>query len=121
MRKWIALVCVPYIQGSVSSLLVLDHFSVYENADITGMLQALGTIVLNVPAGCTSILQPMDVCVNKPFKNHLRIIYSQFRLVHDFQQREIRPLIALWVEQAFEKIPCTGIGLKSRLTAPSPL
>jgi hypothetical protein len=109
MRKWITQVWAPYIQGSVSSLLVLDHFSEHENVDITDRLQALGTIVLYVPVGCTSILQPMDVCVNKPFKDYLWVAYSQFRLAHGFQQQAIRPLIAIWVKQAFEKILCAGI------------
>ena len=34
-------------------------------------VQNLGVEVVHIPGGCTSLCQPVDIGVNKPFKNRL--------------------------------------------------
>lgn len=36
-----------------------------------------------IPGGLTSILQPLDVCINKPFKDHLRRFYNEWMMRKD--------------------------------------
>ena len=31
-----------------------------------------------IPEGCTSIVQPMDKCINKPFKDHMRASWQEW-------------------------------------------
>ena len=31
-----------------------------------------------IPGGCTSIVQPMDCCINKPFKEHIRASWQEW-------------------------------------------
>ena len=34
--------------------------------------QSINTTIAVIPGGLTSVLQPLDVCLNKPFKDKLR-------------------------------------------------
>ena len=31
-----------------------------------------------IPGGCTSKIQPLDVCINKPFKEHFRHLWMNY-------------------------------------------
>lgn len=35
------------------------------------------TTMAMVPSGCTSLIQPLDVCINKPFKDRVKAIADQ--------------------------------------------
>jgi hypothetical protein len=45
---------------------------VHEKEPIKARLKAEGILFDYIPAGCTSFLQPLDVMINKPFKDKLR-------------------------------------------------
>jgi len=54
------------------SLLVIDHASFHKTVEVRAALDE-GTITLAIiPGGCTSILQPLDVAINRPLKDLLR-------------------------------------------------
>lgn len=58
-------------------MLVLDAFRGHLTA---GVKQALGdtrTDPVVIPGGMTSTLQPLDVVLNKPFKDRLRELYNE--------------------------------------------
>ncbi|KAJ1522480.1 hypothetical protein ONE63_001670 [Megalurothrips usitatus] len=65
-----------------------------------------------IPAGMTSVLQPMDVCINKPFKDRLKKIYAGW--LSD-PARELTPSgkikrappdeVARWLSRAWKAIP----------------
>lgn len=54
------------------SLLVWDMFRVHLMDSIKKKLIDAKTHQAVIPGGTTSVLQPLDVCLNKPFKTHVR-------------------------------------------------
>lgn len=60
------------------SLLVLDSFRGHLIQDVKSRLQDAKTDLAVIPGGLTSVLQPLDVSVNKPFKQHIRQSYSEW-------------------------------------------
>ena len=55
-------------------LLILDHYKPHRSADTQSLASSLDTDLSYIPAGCTSIAQPMDVSINAPFKMKITII-----------------------------------------------
>jgi len=73
LKEWIAKAWVPNIAKDTSYLLVWDSFSVHKNEEvIEDLLINRNTEIAVIPWGCTSILQPLDVGINKPFKDKVR-------------------------------------------------
>ena len=65
--------------------------------------QQSNTTVIVIPGGCTSILQPLDVSINKPIKGHLRNSWVEYMLEHSGDEVVKRPSkqqIVDWVEEA---------------------
>ena len=58
--------------GFENSLLTFDAFSAHKTDEVEAKLVQNKSDILVIPAGCTSKCQPMDVCINKPFKSNLR-------------------------------------------------
>ena len=64
-------------------------------------------MIINVPPGCTSRVQLLDVCINKPFKNAVKVqfekhleenlnVYTEGKLTTS----ERRVLLTKWVGNA---------------------
>ena len=71
MLEWIQKVWAPYVDGN-RALLSLDMFSGHLTDRVKDTLDKCGTKMLVIPGGCTSVLQPLDVSINKPFKVYIR-------------------------------------------------
>ena len=71
MMRWINEIYLKYT-GSKKSLLVMDTFSAHCSDEIISLLSKHHTRVALIPGGCTSKLQPLDVSLNKPFKQVCR-------------------------------------------------
>ena len=54
--------------GFKNAFLTFDAFAAHLTDDVEDQLLETKTNTLAIPAGCTSKCQPMDVCLNKPFK-----------------------------------------------------
>ena len=52
--------------------MVMDTFKAYFTDNVAAAMLIGHTAVVKVPAGFTIKVQPLDVCVNKPFKSLLR-------------------------------------------------
>ena len=46
-------------------------------------IQGLGVELEIIPPGCTGLVQPINVGINKPFKANMRNIYSEWLLGQD--------------------------------------
>ena len=71
MLERIQKVWAPYVDGN-RALLSLDRFSGHLTDKVKDALDKCGTKMLVIPGGCTSVLQPLDVSINKPFKAYIR-------------------------------------------------
>ncbi|KAL5487069.1 hypothetical protein EMCRGX_G019628 [Ephydatia muelleri] len=63
-----------------------------------------------IPAGCTSLVPPMDVLVNRPFKQHMRDLWVKWfsnhtqRTVHGNPKTPSRQDVINWVSAAWDSI-----------------
>ena len=48
-----------------------------QTPDVKHWLHNCKTILINVPGGITGRVQPLDVSINKPFKNYVRELFEQ--------------------------------------------
>ena len=53
------------------SVLVLDAFKWHLTDSVKNQLREMKTELVVIPGGMTSVLQPMDLSINKPFKDRL--------------------------------------------------
>ena len=97
MRKW--------------NLLVWDSFRAHLCQNVKRVLRDSKTDVAVIPGGMTSILQPLDVGMNKPFTDHLRRRWNKWMLdaKHSFTPagRIRKPdlqLICKWILESWEAI-----------------
>ena len=58
--------------ANTQSLFVWDSFSAHLTDTVKQQLHENKTATAVIPGGLTSLVQPLDVCLNKPFKDRLR-------------------------------------------------
>lgn len=62
------------------SLLVWDMFRSHLMDNPKKLLRECNTDMAVIPGGLTSLVQPLDVCINKPFKANLKRIWNMWML-----------------------------------------
>ena len=96
------------------SLMVYDAFKANTNDEMKAVLSINSTNLIMVPPGCTSKCQPLDVCINKPFKGVLHNCWEDYvadivtNLSEEEQNSEkfklpspSRQAIVYWVAESF--------------------
>lgn len=94
------------------SMLVWDMFRAHITDSVKEKAKNLKTDLCVIPGGLTSMLQPLDVCLNKPFKDRLRHIWTAWMMSGaakttkggNLQKPDIT-LVCAWVKEAWESIP----------------
>ena len=71
LTKWMEQELFESLPDS-DSLLVMDSASFHKTDDVKKLLRDRGITLAIIPPGCTGLLQPLDVAVNKAFKALLR-------------------------------------------------
>lgn len=94
------------------SLLVWDMFSAHLENNVKSAAIREGTDMCVIPGGLTSQLQPLDVCLNKPFKDRVRKMWSDWicsdqmkKTKSGLPQRPDIILVSQWVKDAWDSIP----------------
>ena len=64
----------PPTTGSNGKVLVADVHRAQQKDAFKALLKKKNNEQVNVPPGCTSRVQPLDVCFNKPFKDVVKTI-----------------------------------------------
>ena len=106
---------MPYIKKTgLESILRFDTFKAHISASSEAKLGTKKVHASVNPGGCTSIVQPLDVCLNKPFKSLLRHSWQNYMLSETEKLDKENPkgkipppsrqLIVDWVEDAWANI-----------------
>jgi len=59
-------------------MLVWDLFKCHVSDDRKAQLKHYNTVMSVIPGVCTKYLQPLDICINKPFKSFFREFYNEW-------------------------------------------
>ena len=101
----------PGGQRRERSLLVWDSFSAHLTDSVTKDVKNCNTDVAVIPGDLTGMLQPLDVSLNKPFKDALRRQWMEWMADEKFELTaggNIRapPLTthAMWVQKAWDEV-----------------
>lgn len=80
MHDWIDTVWGkrPGAMLQLPSLLVLNSFKGHLVESVKEKLRDMRTNLVVIPGDLTSVLQPLEVLVNKPFKDYVRKIYVEW-------------------------------------------
>lgn len=83
MLMWISKVLEPYIAMApegIVPILFLDSYRCHMMASVITTIQDLGVEVEHIPGGCTPLCQPVDIGVNKPFKDRIRRQWEEWMI-----------------------------------------
>ena len=93
------------------SMLVLDSFRALLSPRINNMLKLLNTESIFIPGGMASILEPLDVATNKPFKNRMKKKWQEWMLASQntftassYIRKVELDQICRWIHEAREDI-----------------
>ena len=60
-------------------MVVVDSYKLHQSAaSIENAQRECNADVVIIPGGCTSIVQSMDRCINKPFKDSMRVSWEEW-------------------------------------------
>ena len=111
MKEWIC-TYLPWNPHDEWSLLVWDSFRAHLTESVKADLQQYKIDVAVIPGGLTPVLQPLDKCLNKPFKDNMRRKYLNWMMTGPFEYTPAgkkkalsKNLVLRWVKQSWEEIP----------------
>ena len=94
------------------SMLVWDSFQAHLSKPVRSTLRSINTECMVIPGGMTSMLQPLDVSINKPFKDGMRAKLQNWMLAgqHSFTAGDRICKVELdeigrWISDAWDDIP----------------
>jgi hypothetical protein len=94
------------------SLLVWDQFRAHTTDKVKDTLKKLKTTSAVIPGGLTSVLQPLDVVLNKPFKDRLRTQWMNWMSSEEKEMTKAGNIkkasisqVTNWVKTAWDDIP----------------
>ena len=74
------LVTELFLKWQEETVFLRNCFSVHLLAEIVARLESVNVHQIVIPPGMTGELQPLDVGINKPFKDYVREEYRQWRM-----------------------------------------
>ena len=111
MKEWIRQ-CLPRTPRNEQSLLVWDSFRAHLTDEVKEDLNRRKIDVAVIPGGLTPVLQPLDKCLNTPFKDNVRRKYLAWMISGPFEytpagkkKAPSRNLVLRRVHEAWREIP----------------
>ncbi|NWT63368.1 POGZ protein, partial [Erythrocercus mccallii] len=105
MELWAARVWRKHAEcrGSSKGMLVLDCHRTHLSEEVLAVLSAAGTLPAVIPAGCSSRIQPLDVCVKRSLKNFLQKKWKErIKELKDPDSSALLQLLLGWLGEALE-------------------
>ena len=102
------------------TLVIFNTIKVHKEDGMESFLLENNVLSVIVPSNCTDLLQPLDLSVNKPLKDHLRCSFKSWYSEHVSKQLEerkepedvdvkvdtrlliMKPLSARWITSAYD-------------------
>jgi hypothetical protein len=109
MVRWIGKVWKPYTEtrGGKITYLIMDECRTHMTGVVKRLFEECRTEIDFIPGGYTSKLQPMDVGINKPFKNYVRNQFDEWMIANLDNNKPKRSDVALWVSEAWKEVSQT--------------
>jgi hypothetical protein len=116
MHAWIDLVLNPFKDekdardpGGPPPILVLDAYHVHMMGSVVNCIQFMGIEMIQIPAGCTYLCQPVDVGINKPLKSTMHKRWEGLMMnggiVEGKPKEPTCKQVAEWLVDAYTNIP----------------
>jgi transposase-like protein len=112
MNQYIQQVLVPYVANKpddVDCILIIDTLKSHVSAKTIEKCASIGIQVEIIPGGCTSLTQPCDIGINKPFKDRLKGEWWKWieegGLNRSIFNNPTRETIGKWIEAAWQELP----------------
>lgn len=111
VKEWIP-TCLTRNPDNELSLFVWDSFRAHLTQSVKAHPQRRKFNVAVIPGGLTPVLQPLDKCLNKPFKDNIRRQYLSWIMTGPFEftpagekKAPLENLVLKWVKQSWAEIP----------------
>ena len=111
-RDWLKKVWRPGALLGKRVMLVWDMFRAHITDEVKGEVARMKTDMCVIPGGLTSVLQPLDVCINKPFKDSMRQLWTDWMASDEVKTTKggnlMKPdieVVCAWVKNAWDDIP----------------
>ena len=117
MLLWVDKILRPHVKNVPAGIvpyLLLDKYKCHYQGSVASAIENLGVEWDIIPGGCTSLVQPIDVGIGKPFKNRMRYNWEKWMVDQSdddygntdrVKPAEVRQFIASWGKEAWDKIP----------------
>jgi hypothetical protein len=127
--RFVKNIILPYISATRKELklgeehmavVIFDSFKGHKGSEMETLLQQHNILSVLVPSNCTDLLQPLDLSVNKPLKDHLRSCFQSWYSEQVSKQLEggkepedikvdtkltvVKPLSARWIISAYDYV-----------------
>ncbi len=85
MLIWVDQILSPYLMVNppppgIQPVILLDSYCCHVMASVINKIAELGFEVIHIPGGCTALCQPLDIGVNKPFKQRIRHLWEEWMM-----------------------------------------
>ena len=112
MLVWVDQALRTHIESAppgILPILFLDSYRCHMMASVVSKIQDLGAEVEHIPGGCTALCQPVDIGVNKPFKNTLRDQWEEWMVDEGLAHGTTSPptrenIVVQWTRNAVANI-----------------
>ena len=101
MKRYVDKIIVPFLtqkrkalklEASYPAIAIFDGFKDQTTNDIHALLNSHNIIPMQLPANCTDKLQPLDISINKPMKDHIKAKFQQWYADEVRKQLETIPV-----------------------------
>jgi hypothetical protein len=86
MLGWVEQVLTPDVAMApvgIIPILFLDSFKIHLLGSVADTIQKLGIEIEFIPAGCTGLVQHIEIGCNKPFKSNMKRVYTNWLMSQD--------------------------------------